>query len=155
MFTFVPDSTPVGVVTSHYNPAMKFQSGSALNAGDDTFLIGFGAFKLKAGGTIGEDDILAARSDGRPDGVSTTMTADGMERVIKSNGLQNTVNYRYASDALEEKTMGDWQMEWSKGGNWVNYFDYLQPGENDESRVQELAQDKLFDRLQEDKKKRR
>jgi hypothetical protein len=143
MFTFVPDSTPVGVVTSSYNPANRFSYTNSYN--DDTFLIGFGAFKPIEGNL---PEILPAI---QTKNVLTGMTADRAERIL-SNGLRTEVSYGYATDLVAAKTAQDWQKEWSRGGNWVNYFDYIMPNEDSELQLGELSQDSLFEKLEEDKK---
>ena len=147
MFTFVPDSTPVGVVTSSYVPANRFKPQNSGMFGDNTFLIGFGAFKTEEGDL---PEILPAVSSARSENISTGITADMAERMF-ADGIRTAASYSYATDVLSEKTLNDWQKEWSKGGNWVNYFDYIQPIDG-ESKIGELAQDSLFNKLQEDKK---
>lgn len=148
MFTFVPDTTPVGVVTSTYNPANRFKdSGKNGIFGPDTFLIGFGAFKVTEGNL---PELLPALASSRPDQIPAGVTADRAEQML-NNGIRTTTSYTFDSDIIKEKKSIDWQMEWSKGGNWVNYFDYIQPV-NGENKIQELSQDSLFKRLEEDKK---
>ena len=158
MFTFVPDDTPVGVVTSNYIPANRFKPNDSSIFDDDTYLVGFGAFKSRNGDALPE--VLTAQA-GYPENVYTlsvdgtnqlATTADRAERVVQK-GIIASKYYTYASDLLAEKTMADWQREWSRGGNWVTsggssgYFEYIA-----QSKVSELSQDALFSRLEEDKK---
>lgn len=144
MFTFVPDTTPVGVVTSNYVPANRFEVENSFRLLDDTFLIGFGAYKPIEGNL---PELLPAITNSRPDGIPQTVTADRAEYIL-NNGLRTSVSYSFASDLIEEKTMADWQREWSRGGNWVDYFEYIQKPDG----IEELSQDSLFKKLEEDKK---
>jgi len=143
MFTFVPDSTEVGVVTSSYVPANRFKLENS-RIGDDVFLIGFGAFKPVEGNL---PELLPGVASARPDGVPVHVTADAAERIL-NNGIRSSTSYTYASDLIEEKTMIDWQREWSKGGNWIGYFESIQK----DNGIEELSQDSLFKKLEEDKK---
>lgn len=145
MFTFVPDSTPVGVVTSSYVPANRFAAKESGMFDDDTFLIGFGAFKPQQGNL---PEILPAIQT-RPEFLSYGITADNAERIINSKplGIYPEISYTYATDVVAEKQMSDWQKEWSRGGNWTEYFQAIK-----EKRLEELSQDSLFKKLEEDKK---
>jgi endonuclease YncB( thermonuclease family)/inosine/xanthosine triphosphate pyrophosphatase family protein len=146
MFTFVPDSIPVGVVTSNYVPANRFELTGNAKSANDTFLIGFGAYKPVEGNL---PELLPAVQT-RPEFLAYGVTADNAERIINSKqlGIYPGTSYTYATDIVAEKQLSDWQKEWSRGGNWANYFEYIQKPDV----IGELSQDFLFKKLEEDKK---
>jgi hypothetical protein len=146
MFTFVPDSTPVGVVTSDYNPASKFNYGSqGVIPDNDTFLIGFGAFKTADEGRNLEDVI---RGGFLPAAAGFANINTGGHPSLRANGHTGIIADSYTfDDAISLKTSNDWQIEWSKGGNFLKYYDNIQSGD-----YESLKQDKLMDQLEQDKK---
>jgi hypothetical protein len=147
MFTFVPDNTPVGVVTSDYNPANKFSYGTqGIVPDNDTFLIGFGAFKTADEGRNLEDytnnGFLPAVAASATAGIDTRM--GGKEVII--DGVSPKQSYSF-DDVISLKTSNDWQKEWSYGGNYLKYYDNVQAAD-----YEGLKQDKLIDQLEQDKK---
>ena len=147
MFTFVPDNTPVGVVTSDYNPANKFSySTQGIVPDNDTFLIGFGAFKTADEGRNLEDytnnGFLPAVAASATAGIDTRM--GGKELMI--DGVSPKQSYSF-DDVISLKTSIDWQKEWSYGGNYLKYYDNVAAAD-----FESLKQDKLIDQLEQDKK---
>ena len=143
MFTFVPDSTPVGVVTSDYNPASKFSYGKkGIIPDNDTFLIGFGAFKPADEGKNFEDVITGGFLPAK----SYDSTTAGHPSLRTSNHSGVLADGYTFDDEISLKTSNDWQVEWSKGGNFLKYYDNIQAGD-----YESLKQDKLIDQLEQDK----
>ena len=148
MFTFVPDSTPVGVVTSDFNPANRFtyDDREAKLGLDQTFLVGFGAFKTGDEGRNLEDYVnngfLPAVVASATAGVDNRM--GGKELIV--DGVSPKQFYSF-DDALALKTTADWQRDWSFGGNYLKYYDNVQAAD-----YESLKQDKLIEQLEQDKK---
>ena len=145
MFTFVPDSTPVGVVTSDYNPANKFSYGtqSFIPHSDDTFLIGFGAFKTADEGRSLEDYI----SGGFLPAIVSPESSAGHPSLRRNNHSGVLGDDYTFDDVISLKTAIDWEIEWSRGGNYLKYYDKVAAGD-----YESLKQDKLIEQLEEDKK---
>jgi hypothetical protein len=144
MFTFVPDGTPVGVVTSDYNPANQFSFGTeSFIPGNDTFLIGFGAFKTADEGRSLEDQI----NNGFLPAVVLPENTGGHPS-LRSNNHSGILSDDYTfDDVISLKTSIDWQREWSRGGNYLKYYDKVSAGD-----YESLKQDKLIEQLEQDKK---
>ena len=144
MFTFVPDGTPVGVVTSDYNPASKFSYGTqSVIPDNDVFLVGFGAFKAADDGKNLEDYI----DNGFLPAMVYDPTTSGHPS-LRTNNHSGVLADAYTFDqAILLKTSNDWQMDWSKGGNYIKYYDNVQAAD-----YESLKQDKLIDQLEQDKK---
>ena len=141
-FTFVPDTTPVGVVTSSYNSANRFKYEEKSFISDDNFLIGFGAFKAKDGTPIAD----IANSGFLPATVYDSINAGHPS--LRTNNHSGIIAKSYTFDQiLELKNAKDWQKEWSAGGNYVDYFEKIRDNDN----LDALSQDKLFEEIKKDR----
>jgi hypothetical protein len=154
MFTFVDDSTPVGVVTSQFNPSNRFSYDK--NISEDTMLIGFGAFKAAEDNTTLSDiaynqwggltgTVLPAKMASATAGVDTRM--GGKENLQSGVIIKNEFTY---DDVLAIKTDIDWAKEWELGGNYLQYYSTVMDGD-----LNDLAQDKLLDKVKDDRKNKK
>jgi len=157
-FTFVPDTTPLGIVTSYANPARRFrvfdQPGYTRTAQDNfSMLVGFGNFKKKTGekpqsnffGNDFEDLLPAVRGEyisGRAD-VNYTNFRQAEQSYA---GLRMKYDYTMAS-TVGIRTAREMQMFLSNGGNYVKYFNEVSAANFDA-----LKHDTLVDKRKEDKK---
>jgi hypothetical protein len=140
-FTFVPDNTPLGVVTSSFNPANNFyllEEGRDPSSDEDTFFVGFGAFKTGDNQTD-TFDFFDQNSDSLPAVPSTSFRRFDYGVIAEE--------FTFA-DSLELKTAKDWQKEWSRGGNYFEYYDRII-----DNNLGELSEENLISKLEEDKGK--
>jgi len=146
-FTFVNDATPLGVVTSSYNPANRFryvEDGWKFSEGN--FLVGFGAFKASDGGPI--QDVLMmndGRLPARQVGIDPNAGHPSLRR--SPNGVVVEHEYQFLDDIIALKTQRDWQKEWSQGGNYLEYYNLIKDNEN----LDAVSRDKLFEELKKDR----
>lgn len=164
-FTFVPDTTPLGVVTSSINPAMQFRAVSDstnpnLNfvPNDTSMLIGFGNFKNKNvaeqkktlipfGPTdipFGPTYLPAVR--GEVINSSNYGTIRAAEYALSRDGVGRKYQYSVA-DGVSLRSIKESQAFLTNGGNYARYFNEVALGNFDE-----LKQDTLIDKREEDKK---
>ena len=149
-FTFVPDSTPLGVVTSTVNPAMKFRvvdsTGNPTNSNNrfvpndsnsfgSNMLIGFGNFKNKntaenqSATIFGETYLPAVMGEFvHPSGYSSVRAA---EYSLSRTGVGQKYSYSVA-DGVSLKTIKESQAFLSNGGNYARYFNEVGVGNFDE-----------------------
>lgn len=176
MFTFVPDDTPLGVVTSTYNPANIFSTqfpyvtegdffvdkiADLVNNGEDEFLIGFGAVKIDESrsdpGIVDKiadfvfNDVLDLEKTFPAR--KTTVEGGSWSRNVGHPALRASSKYGVVlkedyifDEVIQLKTFSDWQKEWSKGGNYTQYYDKII-----DNNLEELSQEKLIEKLKEDK----
>lgn len=148
-FTFVSDSTPLGVVTSTYNPANVFryvEEGWKFSEGN--FLVGFGAFKASDGSPI--SDILDMNDDRLPaKQVGVNTSAHPSLRRNTHTGVIIKDDYTF-DDQLALKTAADWAKEWSHGGNYLEYYDKIISND-----LGKLSQDSLFDEIKKDRESKK
>ena len=145
LFTFVSDSTPLGVVTSSYNPANEFGISGKFLATADTMLIGFGAFIAANREPL--DDILDANNDLLP---ARSVMIDGNfgHPSLKRNTHTGLILEEeiIPETEIQLKTIADWQKEWSQGGNYIQYYNNIIS-----NNLEELSRDKLFEKIEEDR----
>lgn len=156
-FTFVPDSTPLGVVTSYANPARRFavydQPGYT-TSGENNFsmLVGFGNFKKKTDakpqnnyfGNDFEDLLPAVRGEyisGRAD-INYTNVRQAEQSYA---GLRLKYDYTMAN-TIALRTAREMEMFLSNGGNYVDYFKEVSAANFDA-----LKHDTLVDKRKADK----
>jgi hypothetical protein len=144
-FTFVSDTTPLGVVTSTYNPANAFRYvEDGWKFSEENFLVGFGAFKASDGTPI--SDILDMNDDRLPaKQVGVNTSAHPSLKRNTHTGVIIKDDYTF-DDQLALKTAADWTKEWSQGGNYLEYYDKIISNE-----LGELSQDNLFDEIKKDR----
>ncbi len=156
-FTFVPDSTPLGVVTSYANPARRFrvfdQPGYTTTAEDNfSMLVGFGNFKKKTDskplnnffGNDFEDMLPAVRGEYVSGRVDTNYT-NARQAEQGYAGLRLKYNYTMAS-TISIRTAREMEMFLSNGGNYSKYFNEVSSANFDA-----LKHDTLVDKRKEDK----
>lgn len=148
MYTFVHDDTPLGVVTSTFNPATKFfkDQATASNETSDSFVIGFGNFTVNEKYT-GEDKITSNASVIPYTFVESPFLPDG--RIAKRNGVQPKYTYNNSGTIklLDQQEYIDTLVA---GGNYSEYFSTIK-GTTDEAgqlnleNLKDLDEDKLYD----------
>jgi hypothetical protein len=148
-FTFVPDATPLGVVTSFANPARQFASTDSRAAYSSEMLIGFGNFK-KIGDTPSSDFLPAVKGQyiyGTNTGTQHTNVRQAEQSFA---GLRLKHNYTIA-DTLSLKTSREMRILSAGGGNYTEqskpaYFRLVSDANYDA-----LKHDTLVDKRKEDK----
>lgn len=145
-FTFVPDNTPLGVVTSTYNPANRFRYiEEGFKFSEDNFLVGFGAFKAADGTPIADiQDMNDDRLPAKQIGVNTN-GGHPSQRVNTHTGIILQDDYTF-DDKVALKTARDWEKEWSQGGNYIEYYNKIKDNE-----LGALSRDKLFEEIEKDR----
>ena len=145
-FTFVPDYTPLGVVTSDYNPAHDFsisltQAVPANDNGSPKKLIGFGNFRLSTGQLNVEDTQYQAIVTPRASAYDRSAnTPNGVKK-----GLSPNLNYS-VSNLLTLRTVEEVLAYARAGGNYSDYFSDIFSGNLDE-----LGLDNLIEKRNNDK----
>ena len=146
-FTFVPDQTPLGVVTTSANQAKTFtlksldrRNGDSTDApSSDQMIIGFGSFRNV------EDrqnlDQIFPQTNNLPAIGKSFVTTDRYGTGIRPSFIYSI------DDSLALRTVKEMQEFLSSGGNYVDYFDSVSNENYDE-----LKQDNLKDKREEDKK---
>jgi len=142
MYTFVHDDTPLGVVTSTFNPATKFfkNKEDAIAGTSEEFVVGFGNFTVDETytGTEPKENYVFAESPFLPDG-----------RIAKRNGVQPNSTYQSPGTIklLDKQEYIDTLVA---GGNYSEYFSTIK-GTTDEAgklnleNLKDLEEDKLYD----------
>ena len=145
-FTFVPDRTPLGVVTSSVNQAKTFtlksldrsnSDGKDMPSGDQ-MIIGFGSFR-NVEDKQNLDGIFPEANDLPAIGKSFVTTRKNQY------GVRPSFNYSI-DDSLALITVKEMQEFLSSGGNYVDYFNDVSTASYDN-----LKQDTLKDKREKDK----
>lgn len=140
MFTFVDDNTPLGVVTSTFNPAKRFYSGEN-NSSDSEWIIGFGNYKInekytgdnKIDPTKGDEIKFTYRQLGPYKPVNT-------EATTKFSGLK--VERYEALDNITLLEQKEYLQRSDQGGNYLDYFNIIQSID----RLDEVKEQTLIDK---------
>ena len=153
-FTFVPDSTPLGVVTSFANPARRFSATTSAGPQSLEMLIGFGNFKNITEKPISGDLLPAVRGE-YINGTNTGVQHTNVRQAEQSfAGLRLKNNYTIA-DTLSIRTARESQLFLSGGGNYTanksgqiyqEYFQLVSDG-----NYEALKHDTLVDKRKQDK----
>jgi hypothetical protein len=158
-FTFVPDSTPLGVVTSFANPARQFfESQTSTGQPDysaDSLLIGFGNFTNKGENTVSNTAaaIRGISSDSLPAvrGMYVSETGPGgsfrNNRKVEYAGLRLQYNYTI-SQTVSLKTAKDMKTFLNSGGNPGASLYFNEVGS---ANFDALKEDTLIDKRKEEK----
>jgi hypothetical protein len=142
MYTFVEDETPLGVVTSTFNPATKFSRRDKADPSAETsedFFIGFGNFTVDETYT-GEDKIVNDGSVIPYTFVENRFAPSGP--ISKRNGIQPEFTYD-VSQNIKLLDKFEYQDTFVAGGNYSDYFSTLR--NSDPENLKQLDEDKLYD----------
>jgi hypothetical protein len=147
-FTFVPDSTPLGVVTTSMNQAKTFTLKSLDRRSSDStdtpdkdnqMIIGFGSFR----------SVEDRQNPDRTGPEANDLPAIGKSFISKDrSGVGIRPSFVYSiDDTLALRTVAEMQEFLSSGGNYTQYFDSVANANYDD-----LKQDTLRDKREQDKK---
>jgi hypothetical protein len=158
-FTFVPDSTPLGVVTSFANPARAFvasqETGIQPIYSAGSMLIGFGNFSMRGEsrktydffGNSNDESLPAVR--GQYVSLTGPTGSYSNRRNPEYSGLRLQYNYTIA-DTVSLKTAKDMRLFLYSGGNYAKYFEDV-GGANFDA----LKHDTLVDKKKEDQNQKK
>ena len=141
MYTFVEDATPLGVVTSTFNPANKFfkDQATATAGTSEEFVVGFGNFTVNEEYT--EADKIASNASVIPyTFVQNPFTLKGP--MAQFTGIKTEYTYDF-SDTLKLLSREEYRDTLVAGGNYSDYFSTLSSSNLED--LKELDEDKLYD----------
>jgi hypothetical protein len=141
MYTFVEDGTPLGVVTSTFNPANKFfKTQDQATAGtSEEWVVGFGSIGVNEKYT-GEDRIATDASTIPYTFVENPFTLKGP--MAQFSGIKTEYTYDF-SDTIKVLSKEEYRNTLVAGGNYSDYFSTLKSSNLED--LKQLDEDKLYD----------
>ena len=143
LYTFVEDETPLGVVTSTFNPATKFSKDKSTDQREneiaEDFVIGFGNFSLDEKNPVVSE---TETKDGKIPYVFVRNVFVRNTSIGERNGIQPTFTYEH-SNTIKLLDKNQYQDTFVAGGNYSEYFSTLRS--SDAENLKQLDEDKLYD----------